>query len=686
MGGDVMKYALMAACSLAAFPAAALAQAANSVAVDEVVVTAQKRAESLQSVAAAVTAVSGDALATAGVTDQTQLTKLAPGLVIADQGGLGFAFMRGVGQTLPTPNAAPGVAFNFDGMYVPSESGFTPVFDLERVEVLPGPQGTLYGRASAGGAINYVTAKPDQEFGGNLRGEVGDYSAGMLSGAVNLPLGSDFALRLSGMARSHDGYLSNGLDDEKISAGRAILGYHPDGPFSGTVTLQHHHEGGKGHSAIVYNGDQPAPLYPDPSDPYTTGIADIGQRYRADVTLLTAELNLDLGENLTLTYIPGYAKVEKTQRTLLFAIIPAELRSEVEQTSHELRLAGENQRGDWVAGLYYLHSPRFFGSDLGFIGQYIMENEVTSYAAFAEYRYKATDNVTLTLGGRYSYDEHDGRNFQSVPPFQANPLNAPSTDEQGHTDFKLGAEYRINPDIMVYGTIQTGYIPSGFADGGVPFEPSELTSYTVGAKNRFFDDRLTANLELFFYEYENFQLQFYQPDFSFGSASVPARIVGGELNLALRLTDNDLLGLNVLVQHATMRDRTNLYDRDGRLVSIYKYQLPYAPNYTVNGSWSHTFPLANDSRIVAQANVMLSDSYWQQFTHDTNTRQEAHSKTDLMVTYYAPNDRWNVGAFVRNVEDEPVFVGTNKPAFAGGPAGPFLRPPRTYGISFGANF
>jgi iron complex outermembrane receptor protein len=654
----------------------------------DIIVTAQKREQSLQRVPAAVTAASGELLLQVGLTDQSELGKLAPGLLVADQAGIGLSFLRGVGQTLPTPNAAPAVSFNLNGMYVPSESGFTPLYDIERVEVLPGPQGTLYGRASAGGAINFITKIPTNEYAGNFSMEAGNHSALMATGALNVPLGSDFALRVAGIGRRHSGYLSNGLDNERMWSGRATLRYASTSPFSATVTLQRHHEGGNGHSPIQYNGDLPSPLFPNPDNLYETNIPRFGQKNKFNSLFVIGDFRLDLGNDLELSYIPGYAETKRKQDFFFLAALPAELKTSVTQYTQELKLSGKNGSSDWVAGLYYLRSPDrllearprlLTGQPLGL---YVLKNSVTSYAGFAEYRWRPLDGLTITGGTRYSHDRFSGVNFSSFLPFsEAAPLNAPASDSRGRFDFKLGADYSVTPASIVYGTLQTGYIAAGFAQGGPLLEPSKLTSYTVGSKNRFFDNALTANLELFYYDYKNFQLQFYQADFSFGAASVPARVLGAELALGLKLGGTDNLGLSVLYQKAELRDRTNLYVRDDVLTSVAGYQLPYAPAWTINANWSHTFPLASGARIVAQANILYSSSYWQIFTHDENTQQDSYTKTDATLTYRANDDRWSIGAFVRNLENKAVMIGSSKPGGAGQPASPFLRPPRTYGLS-----
>lgn len=220
-------------------------------------------------------------------------------------------------------------------------------------------------------------------------------------------------------------------------------------------------------------------------------------------------------------------------------------------------------------------------------------------------------------------------------------------------------------------------------------KPSELVSFTVGSKNRFFDGILTANVELFYYDYKNFQLQ-YNDGFIFGSESVPAKIMGGEILLGLNPSSDDAFTLSALIQNAEMREKDGRYTGNGLVssasVSIYGYQLPYAPTATLKGSWTHTFRLAGEQRIVARADVMYSSHYWQSFTHDLYTDQKRYTKTDASLTYYAKDDHWSLGAFIRNAENEAVISGSSKSQGPGLTGAPYLQAPRTYGLSFGLNF
>jgi iron complex outermembrane receptor protein len=659
---------------------------------EEIIVTAQKRGESLQRVAAAVTAVSGDNLVKIGVTDQAALGKVAPGLLIGAQTGFAISFLRGVGQTQAAPNNPAAVALHLNGVYLPAESGFTPLYDMERVEVLPGPQGTLYGFSAAGGAINFITKKPTDDYSASFNVEAGNYDAVRATAALNVPLGSGIAVRVAGLRQVHDGYLSNGLNDQDMWSGRATLSYDGDGPFSGNIMVQRHHEGGTGNSAIAFTGDVPNPAYPDPSDPYKTNIPNYGQNYEFDSWLVSGEFNIELSDSLKLSYVPGFARVKDRQDLQFLTLIPGTIfRHRVTQYTQELKLSGENDRGDWLMGLYWLRAPNhYLQGAVPFLGTAIIENDLTSYAGFAEYRVRATDNLTLVAGARYSHDRFEGRNYNELPPNPpGNPQDAFPEDSRGRFDFKLGINYQVTPDSLLYGVVQTGYIAAGFDQNANILNPSKLTSFTLGSKNRFLDGILTANLELFYYDYKDFQLQF-NDGFVFGSESVPARIMGGELQLGLNPGPDDSLTFSALVQNAEMLEKTGRYLRNGlttsTLVNVHGYQLPYAPTLTLRGSWSHSFQLGGGQRLVAQANILYSSNYWQSFTHDLYTNQKAYTKTDASLIYHARDDRWTLGAWVRNIENVAVIVGSSKSQGPGLTGAPYLQAPRTYGVTFGANF
>lgn len=649
----------------------------------DIVVTAQKRSESIQDVPAAVTVASGEALAQLGVTNPTDLARVVPGLVIADQSGTGFVFLRGVGQTQGAPNAQPGVSVNINGVYAPREMGVTPLYDLEQVEALPGPQGTLWGRNAAGGAIDFITKRPVlNEVSTDLTFEAGNYSLIHPTAVVNLPIGDTLAVRVVGDYDDHDGYLSNGSNDLKQPSGRVSVLFEPASQVSAFLSASYTHNGGIGTNQIDYvQAANVKNLYNQNFS--TAGFFNDGNTYAVQ-----GELRLGLTDHIDLTYIPGYVDVHKDQN-LLFEGNSALFTNETHQWTQELRLSGSSSAFKWVTGLYWYQSPSILSILVGspptpaptlFLA---FQNRITGEAAFGDLTYSVTDNFRLLVGGRGSSDRFDGI-FTASLLFLPPPLNEPSTvgngDRRGHGDYKVGAEYDLTKHSMVYATVQSGYLMGGYTQEGKIFAPETLTSYTAGIKNQLLGDTLRLNVEGFYYDYKNYQLEFIQ-----GVNTVvmtePARIYGVELDVSARVASGTTLRLNALGMSARIYTNSDeLFDRDGVQTSIRGYQLPNAPSATITAGVDQEFPLPNGATLVGRGQVYYNSGYWNEFAHDLNTHQGGFTNSDLSLTYITPRKHWNVGAFARNLENNAVLVGANKPSPDLGPSQPFLQPPRTFGV------
>lgn len=255
------KAVLAASVALLAMPANAYAadsgdQAGSAseegpLGIGEIIVTAQKRAESIQRTALSIEVLEGDSLIDRGITSSSDLTKVAPG-VQASGSGFNQIFVRGVGDYGVTISANPAVVTNLNGIPIsrPQVIGGN-FFDLERVEVLKGPQGTLYGRNASGGAINLVAVRPKlEEVSGYLFASYGNYDALQAEGAINLPLGSTVAVRLSGQFADRDGYLSDGTNDDKHQSLR-FQSIYQQGPVTAQLRVGYQHIGGKGAGVAV---------------------------------------------------------------------------------------------------------------------------------------------------------------------------------------------------------------------------------------------------------------------------------------------------------------------------------------------------------------------------------------------------------------------------------------------------
>ena len=408
----------------------------DSYSLQEILVTAQYKSENLQKSAIPVAVVSSDTLSRAGVSSSEKLTSLVPALSVSNAGTAGMVFfLRGVGNFSLSSTVDSAVAFNYDNVYIGRPTGTAGVFyDLERIEVLKGPQGTLYGRNATAGAINVIPNTPKLgTLEGYLSGTYGNYNAAVLEGAINLPLGSEAALRISGNLNTHDGYLSDGTSDGDTKALRVqvavqitpnlnlrlsgdfaamrgagggasyIYSYSPDfvnGGFAETPS-------GLDHSLGLYDPKSDAFrtstfVFPTarPLDPYAPR-----QTVHNDYYGLNGEINLDTGAGI-LTVIPAWRYVKQDGINSVGFLIG--IHETDEQYSLETRFNG-NRIGifDYTIGAQYFHEhdDQTFGvSELAINVYSLLKQTTESYAGFARVTANISDSFRLVGGARYTHD------------------------------------------------------------------------------------------------------------------------------------------------------------------------------------------------------------------------------------------------------------------------------------------
>ncbi|WP_158258063.1 TonB-dependent receptor [Sphingopyxis lindanitolerans] len=703
------KFIVVAASMLALAQGNAFAQEASTdaAATDEsglgdIVVTANKREENLQRTAAAVTAVSGDLLVEKGVTDLRGVQALVPSARFQQEGQSTQVFLRGIGSNLDFANVEQVVSFNFNGVYIPREGTSAPFFDIERIEVLPGPQGTLYGRNAVGGTVNVGFVKPKQEaeFSGVL--EAGNYDLWHGTAVVNVPISDTLAARL-GVDYTHtSGYQTSGAEAKDDLAVRLGLLYDADKGFNiyfwGYVVDK---DGtapnlvNKGFDPATGAYSENAFLHDNPWDDTRTGtlaaFAPFGQPRAEDLDyrnyVAGAEINIALSDTTTFTYIPSYLDL-KLDYGYWLGGIPAHYDVAYEQTTHELRLSGDTDRLKWIAGLYYYHMSVdqdvrvlpgtpfegiFFNNDKG-----IKEG----FAAFGQATYSASDTFRVMAGGRYSSDHAEATGTS----FTLQPYNFDRKFKR--FDFKLGAEADLGASTMAYLTYQTGYTPGTYN----PFpatpgndnlvKPAKLSSITAGLKNRFLDDRLQLNLEAYYYDYRDLYIQAFDQSKLFNPIfnAEKVEIYGVQADLKFKPTTADLLSLSVSYNHARNKDFTT---PDGQ--NFNGLSPAYAADWTLAAEYSRDIDVGSSGYVRLQGDGRYESSFYADFIHNLGTRQKPYVKLNASVTYFANSGRWNLGAWIKNITDEPVIAAT---AFAGipGPATAYLEPPRTYGVRLGFNF
>lgn len=745
--------------------AAAASEGEDRAGIGDIVVTASRRAENVQRSALSIQAISADDLIRANISKPEDLTAIAPGVQIGTAGPLAQVYIRGVGNYSTQVFAEGAVAFNLDGVYISRPWATRGMFfDLERVEVLKGPQGTLYGRNASGGAINVITAKPKLgEVSGFIEGQVGNYDLLEGNGAINLPLGDTAAVRASGHLSRRDGYLSDGTDDDRTQAARLQVLWEPSSDVSLLVSGHYTHVGGRNIGPVL-TPQLPGDPWRAASDPAVTAIfkaepglgplltypKDDGY-IDMDVYAITSELNWDLGF-AKLTLLPAYreAKLRDLHYLPGFSVGNFEHNK---QTSVEMRLGNDGDKLKWVLGAYYFNEQtnNLDGDPVLLVLQGFntqnharLDLNTRSYAVFGQATYSLTDQFRVTGGLRYTYERkrndqlliNYGLPNQAPPPLcrtgtfdpttpyvpQFCRLDVPILAKQTYNSvtWKAGVEYDVGPDSMAYANVSTGFKSGGFYSAPPPntYGPEKLTAFDVGIKNRFLDNRLQVNVELFYWKYKDHQESYTGPTtipnfFTFLTVNAgKAKSYGADLDVLFKATPDDELSLKVQYNKSKydvfkfpylssvfgspvtgcdvgpLQDGAQIVDCSGK-------SLVRAPLWNGTVGYAHTFDLGDKGRVTASFDTQFASGSYLSIDFLRAGYQKAYAIGNFDLTYTTSNGRVTVSAFVRNIWNEAVlnqafkspFISRNNPlADPDGLILATIRPPRTFGGRVRVNF
>jgi iron complex outermembrane receptor protein len=742
--GVYLTFALMVGLAAAA-PSPAQAQQtaaatpANTGELTEIVVTAEKRVESVQSSAVAVSVVSGDALANKGVTDVLRLNDAVPGLAVDDSLGQTVIFLRGIGPQINLPQYASSVPFQLDGADVQRESLSTGLFDVAQLEVLRGPQGTLYGRNAIGGVVNIVSNRPVNKYEGSVDLEGGNYGTFRSDGMINVPFTDVLYGRLAFQTVSHDGYETNGAGQQVAESARGELLYDPKGNFDFLLTFSGGHGGGNqadwipktcGYAlpATIKNpagcGDTPHKYGLINSDnPWYDPQSTAGDFEEENNWQIAAQMNYRFGTDLTLTFLPEYAVARQDQ----FALVgPTGIATHVRdsQGSEELRLAnaaGKEQGSvNWLVGLYHFVSNVPFAAHIEpatsqptyypitapsaagdyfppVPGAYVKVSEPQieqqSYAAFGQVRYSLLDSLGATAGIRASSDEEKGLSEFGAfgAPFFP-PLSYTDHDQKkSRVDWKVGLDFDVSKTSLLYANVQTGYLNGGFSLAG-DFKPETLLAFSAGSKNRFVDNRLEFNAEAFYYDYSNYQLSFNNPTSGLQQIfnAPKAKVYGADFETQFSITPADKVDGTLELLRAYITDFITPYSTYGDPAnstivipggtSLAGYDLIESPTVSASIGYEHDWALASGGQIAGRVDNHYESSHWGDYEHQEANYSPPFVKTNITLTYTSAQGGWHLGAYVYNLENAASF------GQGGAYAGSYILPPRTYGAKFGMKF
>jgi iron complex outermembrane receptor protein len=719
--------------------AAATTQASRVGEIGEVVVTALRQSSLLSKTPLAVTAVTGEEVRTLGITDPRALATVVPNVTLTDYNQGVIIQMRGVSSSDTTEKGDPSAAFLLDGIYIARvQDQVGSLFDIERVEVLRGPQGTLYGRNTTAGVINIITTRPKYDFGGSVEAEYGNFDAVNLTGIVNVPLAATLGLRAAVNYQRRDSYIRetvsspNDLDPGRnILSGRLSFGGEVGDRFNFVIRGDYARDHGSTFGTVPLNNFFQLPLVRGVDPTYVDKGSDAQRtlpfalqhpsRNDAERYGIMGEFSYDFG-GAELTYLGGYRRsITDSTTDLIFAFgqTPSTFDGRNRQQSHELRLAfGSGQPLHGQTGVYYFEgkssvdlligpplATAFFGPTA--TGYNIVQRQVInrSKAVFGQLTYDLTPDLHLTGGVRYTEDfkSRDGTSFivSGATRTELTPNTAAVKFDK--VTWRAGVDYDIPGLGLIYASVASGYKAGGFNDGcasgsgpgcSTPpdvffYEPETLTAYEGGVKFRF-GDMLRINTAVFHYDYNDLQLTQVTVTaggnpVSFTRNAAKAKVDGVEFEAHFTPTSADRLDLSVnyvdarytdFVPNTTFPNTANPLRFDGRL-------LDRSPKWSGTAAYTHTFPLASGATIELMGRIRYSgDYYLQDLNNLSQFRQPHYTKSDVTVTYNAEDERWYLQGFVKNIENE-ITLG-----FAGSGLGPgaIFEQPRTYGVRAGTTF
>ncbi len=745
----------------------------------EIVVTAQQRGENLQKAALPVAVVSGADLINSGIRGIESLGKLVPSIVVPGGSQGNLIFIRGVGNFSFTPNSDPAAAYIFDGIYVGrSSSSFGTFYDLERVEVLKGPQGTLYGRNATAGAINILPTQPRLgETSGYGTVSYGNYNAVTAEGALNLGLGDTAGLRVSATVTRHDGYLQDGTQADNSAGARAQFKV----KLTPTLTVRIEGDYAQLHGTNILSGTSYAGSFAfnpatsqfviTPSGlPIDSGLfSPAAQAFRTSVgvtsTIPTRHLDPSTFRPFTENSVYGIGYHVDWQSPIgTFSILPAWRHADKNNLSTDSAATvgdtqGSNQYSvearlvsnaghllDYIFGAYYFSEQIDDDTHTvaGIQAAYTISRYTTHSPAFyGRLTLHATDWLRFTGGLRYTEDHktfNSSAKVLSLACIVPAPTGCPATplllytttfDQQpvipaasgarlpfapgglivrtdtvgsGGLDtnkitYRGAVEIDVAPRSLIYGSVETGYRAGGF-NTFFNFNPENITAYTIGSKNRFLDNRLQLNLEVFDWEYRDQQLSYLGIDPT-GRIGVltqnigRSRIRGAEIEGRALVTPTITLSTNV--QYIDSKYTSFTYSTPSRPftgctvtgTALFTVDCSGRPGinsskWTVNLGAEKVFPLG-DHQIVLAADTQYRSGRYVGFEFISTEYVGPTFGTNASVSFGARDGRYLLSAFVRNIENDkyPVY-GT--PAPGTNLIVSLPNSPRTYGLRLSTKF
>ena len=666
---------------------------------EEVIITAQKREQGLQEVPVTVSAFSGDFVEQAGIKDIRDIAGLTPNMSIKTRSETETTvFMRGIGSLAPGIGADPAVGIFIDGMTASRGTNATAAFfDVERVEVVKGPQGTLFGRNASAGAIAIITNKAelDNNYGHVMLG-VGDQGQFRGQFVGNMSAGENWAIRIGGNYNTRDGLYENTftgqdlLDQNTTNLRLAATGVVSD---NWSMDFMVESVNAKSNDAILSDADVFAKKVSQNKAPRK-------QELKSTRAIWTNKW--DLGADLDLTSITGYydndawiTPVDADESDFPLATF---IEPQTNKTwSQELRLNGSSERVDWFVGASYLSEKLGFDTDFNYEEGVVLdllaglgalcldpelpectyqsetpfgENDVTSTAIYGDMTFALSDTVGLTLGARYTKDKknmfYDNPATDGILGALDGQVLGPITD--GHVyasdswssfDPRIALDWDFSDSTTMFVNVASGYKSGGLNRQVNTYLPEEqvlnefgeetVMSYEIGTKSKFLDGRASLNASIFYNDYKDFQLETFVslvPEiFNVGDV----KSTGLELEGQIMATDNLQLAATYAYLDAKLKNVRE--DIDPPIPS--GNRTPNAPKHSASAQ-AHYYIETDSGEWKLSGTWIYSDNYF--FDVYNDFVQPSYNLFNLRAGYEAGSEKWGIAGFIDNATDEEYYT------------------------------
>lgn len=709
---------------------------------DTITVTVQRRSTDLLKTAAAVSSYSGTDLTDRSITNMESLGQFNTSMDVAFYQGEAQVYMRGIGYSGIIGGTDSSTALHINGVYMSRSSAAVPgFFDVERVEVVKGPQGTLYGRNATSGSVNIITKSATEDLSGEASFSVGNYNAYKAFAAVSGSLIEGKVLaRLAVQKETHKGYTTLirptedplGLGPNKGEAEskddittRLTVEFRPS-EATEVILTGDYYEADDTQSVWLYlnRGTATNPFFQDyiadrggvlPSPKSRTIGSDLEHFNKPVIWGVTGRVNSEMGD-YTLSSITSYKGTHPLNRndldtTAAFGV--DQLREEDhKQFSQELQLSSPSgEELEWIFGLYYFHEENDVRNEyfLPFVDeQFAMDpddgccllklngtSNTTSFAAFGEASYDLSESFEFVIGGRYSTERRAGTNNVVFENFIPGALdNVANLDDATFNSFtpKAGVNYTFNDDTFMYASVSKGFKSGGYNVGSYQnthFNPEEIVAYEFGLKSYLLDRKLRFSSAMFYYDYQDLQIQDVEANNTIVRNAANAKIKGVEIEGTAFVSENLKFDLGFTYLDAKFKEAMLIDPKQPGLgiQNLNGFSLPRAPKFKVAAGVEYTADLGDGDALTLRA-----DWAWQDRTYFTSfnvpdLEQEPYHWLKARITYTPAGDQWKISAYADNITNAVVATnGTFNGDIIDSTATGSLAPPSIYGMEINFKF